>query len=108
MLYMSAESDSVNHILLHCSYAKEVWCWSMRDANLRDVTPDNEARLEDWWLDGRTRIAEKDRKAFDARVMLTCWSLWKQRDARAFNNVSRQCSELVSRIKGGIDVVVSG
>jgi hypothetical protein len=73
----------------------------MRVANLPDATPDNEARLEDWWLEARTKIAEKDMKAFDARVMLTCWSLWKQRNPRAFNNVSRQCSaaELVSRIK---------
>jgi hypothetical protein len=57
--------------------------------------------LEEWWLASRARIAEKDRKSFDARVMLTCWSLWKQRNARAFNNVSRQCTaaELVGKIK---------
>jgi hypothetical protein len=90
----------VSHILLHCSYAKEVWCWSFRDANLPDSTPDNDARLDDWWLSARARIAEKDMRLFDARVMLTCWSLWKQRNARAFNNVSRQCSvvELVGNI----------
>jgi mannosylglycoprotein endo-beta-mannosidase len=95
------EIDLVNHILLHCSYAKEVWFSSLRNANLPDVTPENEASLEDWWLNARTRVLERDRKAFDARVMLTCWSLWKQRNARAFNNVSRQCSaaELTRRIK---------
>jgi hypothetical protein len=33
--------------------------------------------------------------------MLICWSLWKQRNARAFGNVEQQClaMDLVSRIK---------
>jgi hypothetical protein len=59
------ETDSVSHILLHCSYAKEVWSWSFRDANLPDITPDNDARLEDWWLLARTRIEEKDMRTLD-------------------------------------------
>jgi hypothetical protein len=44
--------DSLDHILPHCRYAKEVWFWSMRDMNLLDVTPSNDDRLEDWWMTG--------------------------------------------------------
>jgi hypothetical protein len=42
--------DTLDDILLHCSYAKEVWFWSMRQANLPDVTPANEDKLEEWWM----------------------------------------------------------
>jgi hypothetical protein len=73
----------------------------MRQANLSDVTPVNEDKLEEWWMQSRVRVRSSERKTFDARVMLTCWSLWKQRNARAFANVRLQCPavELVRRIQ---------
>jgi hypothetical protein len=93
--------DSIDHILLQCSYAKEVLFHSLRQADLFDVTPTVEDRLEDWWLTARARFRDRERQDFDTRVMLTCWSLWRQRNARAFNNQNQQCSamQLVSRIK---------
>jgi hypothetical protein len=49
----------------------------------------------------RAQVPKKDVKNFDARVMLTCWSLEKQRNARAFGNLRLQCPalELVRRIQ---------
>jgi hypothetical protein len=93
--------DSLDHILLHCSYAREVWFYSFREANLEDVTPTVDDRLEEWWLSARARFRDSERRDFDARVMLICWSLLKQRNARALNNINQQCSatQLVSRIK---------
>jgi hypothetical protein len=44
---------SLDHIFLHCSYAKEVWFLSMRDDNLPDVTPSNDDRLEYWSMTAR-------------------------------------------------------
>jgi hypothetical protein len=52
-------------------------------------------------LAARARVPERERKGFDARVMITCMSLWKRRNARVFSNVTLQCtaSELVVRIR---------
>jgi hypothetical protein len=93
--------NSVDHILLQCSYAKEVWFLSMRDANLPDVTPSSEDQIGEWWLTLRQQVETRQRRAFDARVMLRCWSLWKQRNTRIFRNMEQQCSAraLVIRIK---------
>ena len=57
--------------------------------------------LEDWWLRSRDRLGGADRRSFDSRVILTCWLLWKQRNARAFNNRGLMLSvvELVSKIR---------
>jgi hypothetical protein len=78
------EIDAVDHFLVHCCYAKEVWFKSLRDANVPYVQPSVDDRLEDWWLVARQRIQVRERSGFDARVMLTCWSIWKQRNARVF------------------------
>jgi hypothetical protein len=94
------EIDSVDHMLMHCSYAREVWFESMWLTGLPDVTPLGEDKLEDWWLRSRQRVVSSRRKEFDARVMLTCWLIWKQRNARVFVNLSQHCSArvLVDRI----------
>jgi hypothetical protein len=43
----------------------------------------------------------KDMRGFDTLVLLTAWLLWKQRNARVFNNMPQQCNvpQLVVRIK---------
>jgi hypothetical protein len=47
-------------------------------------------------------MATRDIRGFDTLVLLTAWSIWKQRNARAFNNLNQQWSThqpLVERIK---------
>jgi hypothetical protein len=60
-----------------------------------------DSTLKAWWEAERQLVHKKDRRGFDALVMLTAWMLWKQRNARVFNNVRQQCNvqQLVVRIK---------
>ena len=95
------ELDSVEHILIKCAYAREVWHRSFCDAGLPDLAPTVEDELGNWWLRVRVRFQGKEQRQFDSRVILTSWMLWKHRNARAFNNVKLFASpmELVHRIK---------
>jgi hypothetical protein len=43
--------------------------------------------LEEWWLRERAKFTAKMRKNFDALIILGCWSLWKNRNVRVFNNL---------------------
>jgi hypothetical protein len=63
--------------------------------------PQRDSKLEDWWLENRSRIRWKDRRKFDTLTILTAWMLWKQRNARVFNNDRDQCgvAQLIQRIK---------
>jgi hypothetical protein len=45
-----------------------------------------------WWLTARRRVERRDRRTFDTLVLLVCWRLWKQRNARVFQNARRQYS----------------
>jgi hypothetical protein len=48
--------------------------------------------LKEWWTESRKRVAKPDKKKFDAMVALVERSLWKQRNARVFEEVRRQLS----------------
>lgn len=48
--------------------------------------------LERWWCSERKRVPKCKRGGMDSLVMLTCWSLWKQRNVRMFGNLDKQLS----------------
>ena len=91
----------MEHLLIQCVYSRQVWhmiLTSVRAApTLAPVANDN---LESWWGSTRKLIRKETRKAFDSLVILVCWQLWKQRNARVFHPAtpSISASELVSRI----------
>jgi hypothetical protein len=49
-----------------------------------------DSKLERWWTDARKRVRKLDRKRFDSMVIITAWTLWKQRDARVGTFESRR------------------
>jgi hypothetical protein len=46
--------------------------------------------LQRWWTEARKRVRRFDRKRFDSMVISTAWTIWKQRNARAFGNDREQ------------------
>ena len=94
------EEDRADHILLHYPYAKQLWHDSLQELNFQARIPENENTLESWWLEQRRHFDRGKRKSFDALVALSCWSLWKQRNAWVFNNTSKQMPShcLVQRV----------
>lgn len=91
------DDDNVDHNLLDCVYSPQVWhlAFSRMRINL-DLLPMMLDRIQPWWLAVRKRIPTKHRKGFDVVVMLKCWNLWKQRNARVFGNQASVCSAIDS------------
>jgi hypothetical protein len=44
--------------------------------------------LKDWWLNTRNNLDVRRKKKLDAWTTLICWSLWKQRNAKVFGNLT--------------------
>jgi hypothetical protein len=57
-------------------------------------TPRETDNLLDWWALARKRFRRKEKKGFDSFIILIAWRIWKQRNARVFDNVARQFSEV--------------
>jgi hypothetical protein len=80
----------VDHILTQCPYTRQVWFDVLRSAGLNIHEPGLDANLERWWTEATKRVRKLDRKRFDSMVIITAWTLWKQRDARVFGNAREQ------------------
>ncbi|XP_044417386.1 protein NRT1/ PTR FAMILY 8.3-like [Triticum aestivum] len=70
-LVRSMEEDTVDHILIHCVYARQVWfqCFTKVEIPL-ELSPNGHERVEDWWVASRKRVPKAQRKDFDSFVML--------------------------------------
>jgi hypothetical protein len=84
------EEDNIDHVLVLCPYARQVWCRVLHSADLRIADPCYTGNLLRWWTEVRKRARRIDRKRFDSMVIGTAWTLWKQRNARAFGNAREQ------------------
>lgn len=87
------------HVLVQCVFAREVWFRCLRAARVHVAMPETTDSFAEWWLAARKPFG-KNNKSFDTFVVLIAWSLWKQRNARLFNNVGQQftVTVLVDRI----------
>jgi hypothetical protein len=80
------EEDNVDHILMQCPYARDVWFKCLQSTRLQIQEPHQDSVLEEWWLESRQRVSKLDRRKYDSMIALVARSLWKQRNARVFNN----------------------
>jgi hypothetical protein len=80
------EVDSVDQILMQCPYAHQTWFGCLKAAGLNILEPTLDSSLQAWWDAAREFVHKKDMRGFDSLVILTSWMLWKQRNARVFNN----------------------
>jgi hypothetical protein len=63
--------------------------------------PEDGDTLERWWSVSRARVCTTNRRKFDTLVILAARSLWKQRNARVFANVSQQTDteQIIAKVK---------
>lgn len=79
----------MDHLLLRCVFSTEIWATFLRKLHLDDVVLVQENILQ-WWLHSRKLISKHVRRGFDSLFFLVSWMLWKERNARTFNNDAMQ------------------
>lgn len=96
----NSASETVDHLLLQCSYSWQVWCWWM---NLWGVswTPPSSlmANFKQWAI---SRVDPFFKKVWLAVFYIIIWSLWKERNGRIFNGTSftieKTCDMILTRL----------
>jgi hypothetical protein len=63
--------------------------------------PQQNTKVERWWTEARKRVRKSDRRHLDTLIILTAWTLWKQRNARVLGNVQRQINtdQIVDKVR---------
>ena len=84
------ELDTANHNLLQCHYAKQVWYETLQALHYETEPPNDTDTLEIWWTRQRVGFGKSKRKSLDSLIIITAWSIWKNRNAWGFNNPRQQ------------------
>lgn len=97
--YCSQVSEIIDHLLLGCTFSREIWLKLMRPSMNQHLTPGRDDCLSVWWTSSRKRLPKPLRKGFDGLVVLVCWELWKERNRCIFDKESRQPTQLLLHIR---------
>lgn len=89
----------MDHILLGCVFSRMIWDRVLSLIGLSTLVAHGNVDVFSWWSEARSRVPRASRKGFDSLVMLVCWSLWKERNARTFRNEASSASDLCDRIR---------
>lgn len=84
------EEDNVDHILMHCGYAREVWHWSFDHFRLQVQRSTLQDTLPTLWTQVCTSFGRQDRCGFNYLVIIIVWSLWKQQNAWVVGRIEQQ------------------
>ena len=80
----------VDHLLASCVVARQVWHRLLHSIGLQSLVPQPTSILCDWW--------QRARKLAPKAVLLITWNLWKERNRRTFDGVSRTSAQLCNII----------
>ena len=77
--------EDIDHLLLGCVLARDVWSSFLSRWGRADWIPDHDARLEEW-LPLRT-LGGNEAKDMWTAITLICWSLWRHRNNVVFEGL---------------------
>ena len=93
------QPETADHFLVACVFAREVWQRLLSAIGLDHLLPSGVSRLVGWWQDSRALLPQHLRRGFDSLVVLVSWTLWKERNARTFDNTSCTPTQTVAKVK---------
>jgi hypothetical protein len=79
-------SETINHLLVVCVFAKQFWFEFLRLANLEDLSPQQvDLSFETWWRNSCSRVAVHLKNCLNSIVILGTWIIWKHRNKCVFD-----------------------
>ena len=95
------QPETGRHLLFECRYSRRIWA----EASVWLRCPSINQRLEvtkptilDYWKD-LAHSPSPSRKGLQSAIILIAWEIWKERNARVFNNIFTMPSALFQSIK---------
>jgi len=99
-LLCDQEEETINHLLLHCVFARQVWFCVLQGLGLQVLAPQpDENSLDDWWENVINRVDGPVKKGLNSIIILVAWSLWNHRNRCVFDGVQPNLREVISLIR---------
>jgi hypothetical protein len=95
--FCDQSAESIDHILVTCPFTREIWYHILH--TLGKALPPAAQSTLGWWRRLRALFAAERRAGVDSLFALTCWHLWKERNARCFRETSTSITDLLQIIK---------
>lgn len=90
--------ETTAHLFSECPYAVTVWTLVANWSGCQSLHPSqwtNELDVEDWF----SQLLRRGDKMVHTLAVLTCWSIWKQRNAVIFREARRTAHVIFEEIK---------
>ena len=87
------------HLVLHCSFAREVWHRISLWSGGLIQQPDADLEVEDWWYTTLAGFPKELRRPKAAILMYTAWNMWKARNRQVFGNRRATPAQVEEEIK---------
>ncbi|TVU49279.1 hypothetical protein EJB05_00585, partial [Eragrostis curvula] len=93
------DDETVQHVLVNCVVAREVWFHALAKVGLQELTPSaDEQSFRKWWRQALRRVPKEKKRGFNTLVMLVSWAIWKRRNRCIFDGASPQPGAIISDI----------
>ena len=98
----------MEHLLLGCAFAKQVWFTLLQPLQLDTLMQEHDVDVASWWLRQRSRVDSSDRPMFDSLLLLVAWFLWKERNGRIFGRPANTLAVVRAVLHEGEEWALSG
>ena len=98
------EPETANHLILHCSFAREVWHRVSSWSGELLLQPSIGMSLEDWWNDSLAGLSKEDRRSKAAILIYSAWNIWKARNRQVFYHTLLTPPQVLLEIKKEIAI----
>jgi hypothetical protein len=94
------EEETVQHLLVSCVFAREVWARLLSIVGLQHISPNHDDKIfQEWWRVAEGRVPAAVKEGFNSLVALGAWRIWKHRNNCVFHRTSPSVSGVLQEIK---------
>jgi len=84
------EEETIDHLLVHCVFARELWFNLFRQVGLQNLSPQpTEFSFLDWWEKASSSTTvELTRQGINSLIILGAWTIWNHRNGCVFDGAA--------------------
>jgi hypothetical protein len=94
------EEETINHMLLSCVFARQIWYGILQGLHLQVLAPQMEdSSFEDWWQRVSSKVDRLVKEGLNSIIILVAWTLWNHRNHCVFDGLHPNLHALMSTIR---------